>query len=662
LAFAFYRSFLLKAIRSTVTHIAGREVLYPSAASRLTMVKSSKRSDQRIAIRIERMDLPRWAMDFGRFLPLKSQFLLSGNVRDRFPWSTGGERYSPLTLTQFLASLLREHGVEHVISFNPLNGFSIPVIVGLDIRQEECFFAQSFEMSWNDNGKSFATVARMFELLPMMVRFVQSPIAILADFSSRYVIRPDYQTNDEHKWFTDSLILSQEIEARPCGPHNKTLFNPVVWIADQESDLPPWLVLGNPRLRPITIPVPDRNSRQLLAKSLIPGIPGARKASESERESAELSLVEQTHGLMLLDMVAITELCRTEGVDVHRLDDGVRRFKLGVTENPWGKLDRHKIATADQFVARRVKGQSHAVTKMLDIVKRSVIGLSSSEGRSGRPRGVAFLAGPTGTGKTELAKTVTELLFGDESAYIRFDMSEFAAEHSDQRLIGAPPGYVGYDAGGELTNAIREKPFSVVLFDEIEKAHPRILDKFLQVLDDGVLTSGRGERVYFSEAFLVFTSNLGLYRFDNAGQRIPNASPNDEFASMQLKVREEINRFFKLEIGRPEILNRIGENIVVFDFIREDVGREIFDMMLDGIFKQVEKSCGRSITISEPARSALSSLCLADLSNGGRGVRNQLEAHFVNPLARALFSETFEGEITVDQIVIENGLTTVVLG
>ena len=117
-------------------------------------------------------------------------------------------------------------------------------------------------------------------------------------------------------------------------------------------------------------------------------------------------------------------------------------------------------------------------------------------------------------GKTELAKTVTSLLFNDESSYIRFDMSEFSAEHADQRLIGAPPGYVGYDAGGELTNAIREKPFSVVLFDEIEKAHPRILDKFLQVLDDGVLTSGRGERVYFSEALILFTSNLGIYRLN----------------------------------------------------------------------------------------------------------------------------------------------------
>ena len=172
---------------------------------------------------------------------------------------------------------------------------------------------------------------------------------------------------------------------------------------------------------------------------------------------------------------------------------------------------------------------------MLDIVKRAVTGIGQSP-RGGRPRGVAFLAGPTGVGKTELAKTITSLLFGDESAYIRFDMSEFSAEHADQRLIGAPPGYVGYDVGGELTNAIREKPFSVVLFDEIEKAHPRILDKFLQVLDDGVLTSGRGDRVYFSEAFIVFTSNLGIYSDRSGGRtRARTSLPDEPFEDVQVE-------------------------------------------------------------------------------------------------------------------------------
>jgi ATP-dependent Clp protease ATP-binding subunit ClpA len=317
--------------------------------------------------------------------------------------------------------------------------------------------------------------------------------------------------------------------------------------------------------------------------------------------------------------------------------DAVRRYKVGVTEDPWLKIDRDKIRGADAFIRQRVKGQAHAVTHMLDIVKRALTGVGGSR-RGNRPRGVAFLAGPTGVGKTELAKTITSLLFGDESAYIRFDMSEFSSEHADQRLIGAPPGYVGYDVGGELTNAIREKPFSVVLFDEIEKAHPRILDKFLQILDDGVLTSGRGERVYFSEALIVFTSNLGIYKATETGERVANVLPSEPIEAVQSKVAAEIDRYFKLVLNRPEILNRIGENIIVFDFIRPDIAEQIFVQMVDATLADLA-SQGLRIVLEDAALAALRSICLTDLSNGGRGIRNQLEAHLINPLARALFDQ-----------------------
>ena len=192
-----------------------------------------------------------------------------------------------------------------------------------------------------------------------------------------------------------------------------------------------------------------------------------------------------------------------------------------------------------------VKGQDHAVQHMLDIVKRAATGIGRGP-TAGVRAALPFWPGPAGTGKTELAKTITRLLFGDESAYIRFDTgSEFSAEHSDQRLIGAPPGYIGYNTGGELTNAIRQKPFSVVLFDEIEKAHPRILDKFLQILDDGVLTSGRGERVYFSESLIIFTSNLGMTRALLDGSRTANVDANEPLDEIRLKVRAEIERHFK---------------------------------------------------------------------------------------------------------------------
>ena len=208
-------------------------------------------------------------------------------------------------------------------------------------------------------------------------------------------------------------------------------------------------------------------------------------------------------------------------------------------------------------------------------------------------------------------------------------------------MIGAPPGYVGYDVGGELTNAIREKPFSVVLFDEIEKAHPRILDKFLQILDDGVLTSGRGDRVYFSEAFIVFTSNLGIYTPGPSGERVANVTPEETFDAVKRKVRSEIEKHFKQVLNRPEILNRIGENVIVFDFIRGDVANEIFDQMVDTLLNDV-KSLGYDVTLSEQARATLRGLCLADLSNGGRGIRNQVEAHLVNPLSRGLFDSGAE--------------------
>jgi len=349
------------------------------------------------------------------------------------------------------------------------------------------------------------------------------------------------------------------------------------------------------------------------------------------------AFVENTEGLLLLDLNAIVQLARVEGLAMERIGDAVRRYKVGVTEDPWLKIDRQRIRQADGFIRQRVKGQGHAVTHMLDIVKRAMTGVGASR-KGNRPRGVAFLAGPTGVGKTELAKTITSLLFGDESAYIRFDMSEFSAEHADQRLVGAPPGYVGYDVGGELTNAIREKPFSVVLFDEIEKAHPRILDKFLQILDDGVLTSGRGDRVYFSEALIVFTSNLGIYRQGDNGERVANVQPGEAFEAVQGKVQGEIERYFKLVLNRPEILNRIGENIIVFDFIRPDIAEQIFQQMVGNILADLAAQA-LHVQLDDDSLHNLRQLCLQDLSNGGRGIRNQLEAHLLNPLARALFDQ-----------------------
>ncbi|WP_460078990.1 AAA family ATPase [Pseudomonas sp. H3_H05] len=578
---------------------------------------------------------PRWLRDLLRFLPLKSQFVLSGNIRDLQASEVAPGTVTAQSFNQTLCNALLDAGYTQVIAWDPVSGFRAVDKPGSAPEAGQTLLQ---ELGLTPiNGAAPAGIDLLGATLPRLVGRAGEPIALIIDFASRLVVRNDSLSAAEHQLFTQALVQSHQARSRPATELRKPFFNTLLWLVEKEGDLPDWLLVDNPRLRHIPVSKPDQLSRRALAPALLKGLSGSQGASEVVMHQAVEAFVQNTEGLLLLDLSAIAQLARVEGVAMEQIADAVRRYKIGVTEDPWLKIDRQRIRHADALVHQRVKGQEHAVTHMLDIVKRAMTGVGASR-KGNRPRGVAFLAGPTGVGKTELAKTITSLLFGDESAYIRFDMSEFSAEHADQRLIGAPPGYVGYDVGGELTNAIREKPFSVVLFDEIEKAHPRILDKFLQILDDGVLTSGRGDRVYFSEALIVFTSNLGIYRQGDNGERVANVLPGEAFEQVQDKVHSEIDRYFKLVLNRPEILNRIGENIIVFDFIREGVAVQIFEQMVNATFDDLQGQ-NLFIELAPQARQTLHSLCLQDLSNGGRGIRNQLEARLLNPLSRALFDQ-----------------------
>ncbi|MDY3693260.1 MAG: AAA family ATPase [Proteus mirabilis] len=575
---------------------------------------------------------PRWLRDLLRFIPLKSQFVLFGNVRDLQASEIAPNIITPLPFNQTLYNSLYEVGYVHIITYTPLTGFQW-VANPTQSLQDGAMLMQQLGLTVTGDRAS-GNIDSLNSVLEKWQTITGQPIALCIDFASCLLSHRDNLTPAEHSLFTRALVTSHQAKARPAGEHNQPFFNSVFWVVEKETDLPDWFTVNNPRIRAIPVAKPDSQIRRALAPNLLVSLAGFSSLIESEKESLLNDFIDETEGLLLLDLVAIVQLARIEEVEITRISDAVRRYKVGITEDPWQKIDKQKIRNAPQVIQRRVKGQQHAVTHLLDVIKRAMTGVGSNKG--GRPRGVLFLAGPTGVGKTELAKTVTQLLFGDESAYIRFDMSEFSAEHADQRLIGAPPGYVGYDSGGELTNAIREKPFSVVLFDEIEKAHPHLMDKFLQIIDDGVLTSGRGDRVYFSEALIIFTSNLGIYRVDNNGERVANVLPHEPFENVSRKVKSEIERHFKLVLNRPELLNRIGENIIVFDFIREDVAEQIFEQMVANILSSLDKQ-SLTLSISEVAKSTLKSYCLSDLSNGGRGIRNQLEVYLINPLSRAIF-------------------------
>jgi ATP-dependent Clp protease ATP-binding subunit ClpA len=248
------------------------------------------------------------------------------------------------------------------------------------------------------------------------------------------------------------------------------------------------------------------------------------------------------------------------------------------------------------------------------------------------PKGIFFFVGPTGVGKTELSKALAQFLFGDEQACIRFDMSEYSQENSDQKLIGAAPGYVGYEEGGQLTNAVKEKPFSVILFDEIEKAakpNPRILDIFLQILEDGRLTDSKGETVYFSDCIIIFTSNLGASQ----------VTPSDDKEQTAKEFIDIVKNYFDNEIKRPEILGRIGySNIVPFNFIqnREFVVK-IANSKLTPIQKGIQEKYRLDLVFEDKMKFIDYIVEKVDTTKGGRDILNAINDHLLDPLAMFMF-------------------------
>jgi ATP-dependent Clp protease ATP-binding subunit ClpB len=587
---------------------------------------------------------PAFVRELDVTLAVHPQYILWGNLHDSFlvdDQRLGRPRL--LSLRQLLWEALSASGYQCLLVTDPVEGLRVHPEDGDGAEAA----ADAAAKLLGDQLRQRPGQGQLLQTLPEQLTKVTRPATPLrAALVIEYASRIARSSTDLDPVERDFFLFCEKL-SRTTQPvrveHDRTtpLYNPVIWLVAREGDLPVWLTAGNDMIRSIGVPPPDFGARQGTARLLARAF-GVHDPAADPR-AAELceAFAEQSEGLTLQAMIEATRLARDRGLGFEALPDAVRTYKLGVVDSPWRRdYLRQRIVAGETSVARRVIGQQQAVTKTLDILKRAALGLSGAQASrtSSRPRGVLFFAGPTGVGKTELAKAISAMIFGDESAYLRFDMSEFAAEHAGDRLIGAPPGYVGFEAGGELTNAVRQQPFRVILFDEIEKAHPRILDKFLQILDDGRLTDGRGVTAYFSESILVFTSNLGMVVDDGNGRSRENVRPGLPYEELEARIRSAISDHFTRVLNRPELLNRFGDNIVVFDFIGREAAAHIFDLLLGNIVHRVAEEHRVTLTVDGQVGDTLRDWCIADLSKGGRGIGNALESYFVNPLARALFA------------------------
>ena len=608
---------------------------------------------------------PKWQKELDIFDRIKPIVILEGNVLDKYQYSgdDGMQQGSILRLTEYLHYHLKNEGYQNIVFYDSIRGFYNNCEEGYIQK-----FAQLVQANVADGcisaefrGRN-ATAAR---LTRTAITQNQEATTVIMDFASRYITSPDNMEQSEVDSFT--VLMQASLEGKDVKTEQAILKNLVILIVNKINDIPAWFYLDNPNVKTITLRTPEKEERELLVKGdnfptffagdiYVDEFPYYNE-NPSELEKIQDRFVALTEGFSFTELNGLRRLCKNERIHIKDMCDVIDLYKYGIKDNPWNKLSISELKTAEEDFRKRVKGQDYAIVKTLDIIKRAVTGMSGVQTAShGKPKGVLFFAGPTGTGKTETAKTLAEKLFGDEKCCIRFDMSEYGQSHSDQKLLGAPPGYVGYEAGGQLTNAVKNNPFSILLFDEIEKAHPSILDKFLQILEDGRMTDGQGNTVYFSETIIIFTSNLGIYQTTTSGERKQVVSSDMSYEEVQSKVREGIEHYFKLELGRPEILNRIGENIVVFDFIRESVAGEILDSQINRIINNLKTDKGIKLVLSEQAHDTLLNEAIGNLDNGGRGIGNIVESMFINPLSRYMFDhELFSDcEIVVESIVNEN--------
>ena len=561
---------------------------------------------------------------------IKKCVMIDGNVGDVYL----DDKNKIVTLREYLETMFKEMGYQDIVYWDRVEG-ATGAIEKLTLTDEVKVEGDSYDLddeqgAPKDQQGLFKTSSEILNVVYKNVIDKKKKVAFIINWSE-YLFSVNGLSDDERQNIT---LLGKALKDRKVDYLNSDCNESVVVIVlNKASGLPISFYQGNPEVEIVTLQKPDRQERKQIIQKIEDSFEVRLKGGTNSLLDVEnIECIDMLEDFTNREIIQLSRLSRKE--DKTSFDKLFYLFKYGEKENPWEKLEQSRVKNIKKELSERVVGQEEAIEKIEKTVVKAYMGLTGLHKTSSRsmPKGVFFFVGPTGVGKTELSKALAKFLFGDEQACIRFDMSEYAQENSDQKLIGAPPGYVGYEEGGQLTNAIKEYPFSVVLFDEIEKAakpNPRILDIFLQILEDGRLTDSKGETVYCSDTIIVFTSNLGA-------NQVQASSDKEGVAKEFIKIVKE---YFDQELKRPELLGRIGyNNIVPFNFIQDrEFQVKICKSKLKPVIRGIEEKYKLELEFEKEMEAIEYILKGVDASKGGRDILNAINDRLLDRIAMFLF-------------------------
>ena len=560
--------------------------------------------------------------------------IIDGNVGDVYL----DDKNQIVDLKKYLTEMLEDLKYDDIVYWDRVNGIDGD-ISSLKITEEKEVEGEEYSLDDEDENQNttisngnFKEPSEIFNLVFKNLTNKNRKTVFILNWTDYLFSKGGQHDNEERQNLTllGKSIKDKKVNYLSTDVNEST----IILITNKLSNFPLSFYQANPEVSTITLSKPDRLERRRLLEKIEAGFELKFNPGETLLNSSRTNeYIDVLEDFTNREIIQMAKLSRKE--EKLTFDKLYLLFKYGEKDNPWEKLAYEDVKNIKKKLSERVVGQDEAIEKIEKTVVKAYMGLTGLHKTSSRsmPKGVFFFVGPTGVGKTELSKALAKFLFGDEQACIRFDMSEYAQENSDQKLIGAPPGYVGYEQGGQLTNAIKEKPFSVILFDEIEKAakpNPRILDIFLQILEDGRLTDSKGETVYFSESIIIFTSNLGA-------SEVKPSDNKEETAEEFIRI---VKNYFDNEIKRPEILGRIGySNIVPFNFILDDeFAIQIAKSKLNPIKRGIQEKYRLDLEFESELIFIKYILKRVDKSKGGRDILNAINDILLDELSMFLFN------------------------